>query len=265
MIRWCRRSGLLFALGCAALLGGCGRRVAPGLQRRPEPGRAAAERAPAPTTAPTTEPESAESRACAETLVRLAAQPALAGAAVNEGFVRGYLLGRARGEPVAFLRAPSFDAQRGSLQARALRAELSAAEHPAYAFERVLGKVKKSPALTREVFLTEGYLYSERPELAVLYVNYLALGLLFREPELRLARGAEVWSLKRRDADYEYTDGPERGARARLLLFDRVFVPGNEPGPPLHVDLRLAAAQSLSDEIKLERITEQGVVAALRF
>src|SRR6187402_168499 len=164
MIRWCRRSGLLFALGCAALLGGCGRRVAPGLQRRPEHGRAAAEhgraaaeRAPEPTT----EPESAESRACAETLVRLAAQPALAGAAVNEGFVRGYLLGRARGEPVAFLRAPSFDPRRGSLQARALRAELSSAEHPAYAFERVLGKVKKSPALAREVFLTEGYLYSE--------------------------------------------------------------------------------------------------------
>jgi len=211
------------------------------------------------------EPESAESRACAETLARLAAQPALPGAAVNAGFVRGYLLGRARGEPIVFLRTPSFDPQRGSLQARALRAELAADEHPAFAFERVLGKVKKSALLAREVFLTEGYLYSERPELAALYVNYLALGLLFHEPVLRLARGADVWSLKRQGGDYEYADGPERGQRARLLLFDRVFVPGHEPGPALHADLRLAAAQSLSDEIKLERITEQGVAAALRY
>ncbi|HEY0468857.1 MAG TPA: hypothetical protein VGC79_31915, partial [Polyangiaceae bacterium] len=186
-------------------------------------------------------------------------------AAVNAGFSRGYLLGRARAEPGAFVRTPKFDAQRCSPEARALWADLAAAEQPAYAFERVLARVKKSPELTREVFLTEGYLYSERPELAVLYVNYLALGLLFREPELRLMRGADVWTLKRRDSDYEYADGPQRGERARILLFDRVFVAGKDPGPSLHVDLRGAAAQSLSDEIALERITESGVVASLRF
>ncbi len=198
-------------------------------------------------------------------LARLAAEPALPGAIVNSGFERGYLLGRARAEPIVFLRPPKFDLQRGSLQAHALRAELAADEHPAFAFERVLAKVKKSPELAREVFLTEGYLYTELPELAALYVNYLALGLLFREPELRLARGADVWTLKRHDTDYEYADGPQRGERARILLFDRVFVAGKEPGPPLHADLRLAAAQSLSDEIRLERITDSGVVVALRF
>jgi len=244
-------------LGCAGLLGACGRRDAPDVQRRPEPGKAAPKSDP--------EPESAESRSCAETLAGLAAEPALPGAAVNAGFERGYLLGRARAEPVAFLRTPIFDAEHGSLQVRAMRAELSAEDHPAFAFERVLAKVKKSPELAREVFLTEGYLYTERPELAALYVNFLALGLLFREPELRLARGADVWALKRHDTDYEYADGPQRGERARLLLFDRIFVVGNEPGPSLHVDLRLAAAQSLSDELTLERITEHGAMAALRF
>jgi hypothetical protein len=65
--------------------------------------------------------------------------------------------------------------------------------------------------------------------------------------------------------DYEYADGPQQGQRARILLFDRVFVAGKEPGAPLHVDLRLAAAQSLSDEIRLERLTESGAVVALRF
>ncbi|MEI9950915.1 MAG: hypothetical protein WDO74_18545 [Pseudomonadota bacterium] len=257
MICWRVRSRLFFALGCAGVLGACGRRAAPDAQRRLEPGPVTTESLP--------EPESAESHACAETLARLGAEPALPGAAVNAGFERGYLLGRARAEPVVFWRTPNFDARRGSREARALRAELASDEHPAFAFERVLAKVKKSPELAREVFLTEGYLYTELPELAALYVNYLALGLLFREPELRLARGAEVWSLKRHDTDYEYADGPQRGARARILLFDRVFVAGNEPGPALHLDLRPAAAQSLSDEIKLERITDTGALVALRF
>ncbi len=257
MICWRVRNGLLFALACAGLLGACRRHATPDVQRRPEPGKVAPESLP--------EPESAESRACVETLARLATEPALPGAVVNAGFERGYLLGRARAEPVVFWRTPSFDARRSSREARAWRAELASDEHPAFAFERVLAKVKKSPELAREVFLTEGYLYTELPELAALYVNYLALGLLFREPELRLARGADVWSLKRHDTDYEYADGPQRGERARILLFDRVFVAGSELGPALHLDLRPAAAQSLSDEIKLERITDTGAVAALRF
>ena len=102
---------------------------------------------------------------------RCAGQPAVAGAGVNQGFERALLLGRARAEPVVFLRAPTFDAEHASSRALALRSELLD-EHPAFAFERVLAKVKQSPELAREVFLTEGYLYSESPELAALYVNY---------------------------------------------------------------------------------------------
>jgi len=235
----------------------CERRDRPEIQRRALPKTAELQVLP--------EAESPESRACAQTLARLEGEPALPGAPVNAGFERGYLLGRARAEPIAFIRAPHFDPGRGLPPARALREQLLADEHPAFAFERVLAAVKKSPELAREVFLTEGYLYSERPTLAVLYVNFLALSLLFHEPELRLARGADVWSLKRRDLDYEYVDGPLRGERARLLLFDRVFVSGKEPGPALHLDLRAAAAQSLSDEITLLRITDTGVLASLRF
>ncbi|HEX2671922.1 MAG TPA: hypothetical protein VHM25_13660 [Polyangiaceae bacterium] len=257
MSRWQRGKWLAAVLGFAGLLAACQRRELPEGQRGAEPKSAVSKAVQ--------EAESAESRACAATLSRLEAEPALPGAVVNAGFERGHLLGRARAEPVAFVRTPHFDTQTGSLRARALREELQVEEHPAFAFERVLSEVKKSPELAREVFLTEGYLYSERPALAALFVNYLALGLLFREPELRIARGADVWTLKRRDSDYEYADGPLRGERARLLLFDRVFVAGKEPGPALHVDLRAVAAQSLSDEIALQRITETGVVASLRF
>jgi len=257
MSRWQTGRWSYVVLGCSGLLFACQRAESRDLPGQTQPISSALVTTP--------EAESAESRACAEKLSRLDAEPALPGAPVNAGFERGYLLGRARAEPVAFVRAPQFDSQTGSFRARALREELLVEEHPAFAFERVLSKVKKSPELAREVFLTEGYLYTDRPALAALYVNYLALGLLFREPELRLARGADVWSLKRRDLDYEYVDGPLRGERARLLLFDRVYVPGKEPGPALHVDLRTAAAQTLSDEITIERITETSVVASLRF
>ena len=209
--------------------------------------------------------ESAESRACDEVIAHLSAEPALPGSPVNAGFPRALLLARARAEPVLFTRAPVFDEHTGSAEARAMRAELSAAEPPAYAFERALAHVKNNPELAREVFLTEGYLYSESPELAALYVNYLALGLLFREPEIQLARGLELWTLQRHDGDYVYTAGPERGQRATLLLFDRVFVTGKEPGAALHRDVRGAATQSLADELRIDRLTENAALGTLRY
>jgi len=255
----CRQSGSWSSalVGCAGLLVACQRRELPE-DRRQAPLTAAVAGATSPA-------ESAESRGCAATLSRLQAETALPGAAMNAGFTRAHLLGRARAEPVAFVRAPQFDTRTSSLRARALREALELEERPAFAFERALSEVKKNPELAREVFLTEGYLYTERPALAALYVNYLALGLLFREASLQIARGGEVWSLKRRDSEYEYVDGPMRGERARLLLFDRVYVAGKEPGPALHFDLRAAAAQALSDEIALQRITDSGVAAALRY
>ena len=197
-------------------------------------------------------------------MLQLAAEPALPGALINGGFGRAALLGRARAEPVLFLRAPHFEEAAASPEARSLRADLGVPA-PAFAFERALGKAKKNPELAREVFLTEGYLYTESPELAALFVNYLALGLLFRESELRLARGADVWTLVRHEGDYLYKDGPEHGERATLLLFDRVYIAGKEPGPALHVDVRGAAAQGLADEMRIDHLSEGGAVGALRF
>jgi hypothetical protein len=240
-------------------------------RRDPRPSRQSAPVTIAPSGAapvldvPASAAESAENQSCAALIERLAREPALPGSVVNGGFARAFLLGRARAEPVVFMRAPVFDAPRASPEARAIRADLAADPHPAQSFERALSRVRKHPELAREVFLTEGYLYTESPELAALYVNYLALGLLFREPELRLARGRERWTLVRHDGDYAYKDGPDRGQRASLLLFDRVFLPGVEPGPALHLDVRTAATQSFADEIRLDRLTADGAVVAVRF
>jgi hypothetical protein len=256
MTRWCalRALGLTFGGFVVASAGACSRRDAPGTGRTPARAAVVA-----------VSSASAHSRACAEVIARLNGEPALPGSPINAGFARALLLARARAEPVLFIRAPVFDERTASSEARALRAELSAAEQPAFAFERALARARKSPELARELFLTEGYLYSESAAVAALYVNYLALGLLFREPEIQLERGSELWTLQRHDGDYLFKDGPERGQRASLLLFDRVFVAGKSPGAALHRDVRGAAAQSFSDELRIDRLTDEGAVGALRF
>jgi hypothetical protein len=242
---------------------GCSRRDAPS---RPAPGAELATSAALSSAAAATPTiESAEHRQCQAAVARLQSEPELPGAAINAGFARGLLLGRARGEPVVFWRAPRFDPEHASAEGRALRADLSSNPHPAPAFERALERIRKKPELAREVFLTEDYLYTESPELAALYVNYLALGLLFREPEILLTRGREQWTLVRHHGDYEFKDGPERGRRASLLLFDRISLPKAAPAPALHADLRAVAALTLADEIRLDRLTQSGALAALRF
>lgn len=253
--RWA--SGSSAALCVGACIAACAKDRAPG----PQPARA---RASAPPVADA-DLDSSETRACTRRLAALRREAALPGSVVNAGFARALLLGRARGEPVVFWRAPRFQPRDRSSAALALRRELERGEHPGYAFERILSKLRKNPELAREVFLTEGYLYTESPALAVLFVEQLALGVLFREPKLRLARGSEIWTLQRRDMDYEYQDGPQQGQRARLLLFDRVFVLGRDPGPALHLDARPLAARSLADEVRLDRFTESGALGALRF
>ena len=259
-----RASGFVLAGLAAWAAAACARHEPVPSPAGPAPA-ALAQAATLPEASATEAAESLESQACAVTIARLGTEPALPGAAINGQLTRAILLGRARAEPVVFWRAPVFDEARGTLQARALRADLAADEHPAYAFERALAKARKSPELAREVFLTEGYLYTESAELGALFVNYLALGLLFREPELRLARGRDVWALRRRDADYVYVDGPLRGERATLLLFDRVYVADKEPSSALHLDVRGAATRALADELRLDRLTEHGAVGALRF
>lgn len=209
--------------------------------------------------------EDAASLACAQTLSRLETEPALPGALVNAGIERATLLGRARAEPVLFTRPPQLDPKQTSVEARQIREELATDAHPAQAFERALLRVRKNPELAREVFLTEGYLYVESPDLAALYVNFLALGLLFHEPEIMLERGHDRFQLTRHGTDYEYETGPERGQRASLLLFDRLSLPGKMPAESLQLDVRRAAAQSAADEIRIDRLTASGAVAALRF
>ncbi|HKY37096.1 MAG TPA: hypothetical protein VJN18_14215 [Polyangiaceae bacterium] len=171
---------------------------------------------------------------------------------VNEPALRAHLLGRAKAAPVMFLSRP--EADQAHPAAAPLRQELEVSPGH-FNFDRVVGKMRSDPALARAVFLREGYLYTESPELAMLYGS-LTLSLLFRDQELHIMRGSEELSARRvKDGAYEYTSGPERGRRAKLLLFDRVAAAGAAWGEPRHVDLEPLAAALGFDELAVSRAT----------
>ncbi|HOU91560.1 MAG TPA: hypothetical protein PLU22_10985, partial [Polyangiaceae bacterium] len=189
--------------------------------------------------------------------------PALPGAPDLEAH-RAELLARAKAEPVVFVRAPVQPAA-ATPEIAHYRALIAGAEAPAAVLVDVYPTLRRRPALAREVLLHEGYLYAESPALAVALVDLIELRHLFDAPELVLARGARTIRLRRDELDYRYVDGPDAGAKASLLLFDRVWPAGEEPGPPLHRALDDLVDVAGVERVKIERWTERGVLARLRY
>ena len=228
------------------------------------PGRAGMAGVPALGPAQRGEPEhEAEvDRECLARRAELWKRPELALPATDAPDLRAQLLGRTKNVPVLFLSRP--EPEPANPAADALRGALEAA--PGYAtFDTVVGKVRRSPELARAVFLRDGYLYTESPELAVLYGS-LTLSLLFREPELHIVRGADELVARRlNDGDYEYATGDERGHRAKLLLFDRVAPASMSFGPTRHVDLRVLARALGFDELSIARATSEQLAVDISY
>ncbi len=209
---------------------------------------------------PRLDPEADAERRCRAEMAEISARPGLQLPPSSDPALRAQLLGRTKSAPVLFLNRPAADENATSA---ALRAQLETL--PGYqTFGTVIGKVRKDPPLARAVFLRDGYLYTENPELASLYGS-LTLSLLFREPELRIVRGdEELFARRLEDGDYEYTSGEERGRRAKLFLFDRI-APVDEPlGASAHLDLREPYRELAFDELVVERAsTEHLLVSAV--
>src|SRR6478735_3710640 len=74
----------------------------------------------------------------------------------------------------------------------------------------------------------------------------------------------ELRQLLLRDV-YYHIDGPMKGERARLLLLDRVWLPGEELGPVLHVDVRPLAALLGFEQMRIDHLGEREIVAELLF
>lgn len=178
---------------------------------------------------------------------------------------RAAIVGRAKSEPVLFRRAPEL-ATDVTTEVTSLRSQLDKSPSPGWALHGLYGHLRNRPEVARGVLLREGYLYSESPDLAAAFVDFVELHHLFNEKELVIQRGTALLNAKKGSSFwYEYTDGPERGQRARLLFLDRVWPKGTDPGPPLHVALRGVAASAGFEHMRVDHISEKYLVAKLRY
>jgi hypothetical protein len=107
----------------------------------------------------------------------------------------------------------------------------------------VRDRYKTDKAFLREVFLSQGYFYEDRVDVAPAVIKEITLPDLFDEPLLYRLRDGEIETLAR--CESEYCD--PNGIRAALLLNDRVAAQKEALLPLLHVDVsevrRLTFAQ----------------------
>jgi hypothetical protein len=177
---------------------------------------------------------------------------------------RADVLARAKAEPVVFLRTPRVTPTT-SAAVEHYRQRLKRGKSPAYTLHHIYGELRKVPEVARAVLLREGYLYAESPGLASALEDFVKLHHLFREPELVIQRGATRLRVRRGKRHYEYVTGPEPGERASLLLLDRVWVAGHDPGEALHVAVADLPSRVGADRMRIRRLTADGIVADLRY
>jgi len=195
-----------------------------------------------------------------ERIIQLPALPGAPGFEKN----RAEILARAKAEPVVFLRTPRLT-ETTSVAVEHYRRRLLRGRSPAYTLHHIYGELRKVPEIARAVLLREGYLYTESPGLASALEDFVKLHHLFREPELVIQRGVNRLRVRRGKRHYEYVDGPEPGARASLLLLDRVWVAGHDPGQALHVAVADLPHRVGADRMRIRRLTADGIVADLRY
>jgi hypothetical protein len=177
---------------------------------------------------------------------------------------RARLLAEVKATPVVFLKEPRFDGSDAVLAH--FRRKLDQSELPGRALSGLRSRFRRNPELLRAVLLTEGYLYATTPALGSALSEGLTPSDLFRDPEIVIERGAvRITARRAADGRYVIVGGPDAGKPARTLLWDRVWAAGAEPGEPLHADARLLLEELRADGLELEHVTDEGIVATLRY
>jgi hypothetical protein len=254
------RSSARLTLLFAAALAGCG-------TSRAEVG-AGASAQPSAVTAATPAPADEEGDRCRARVAELQAAPELPGA---PGFEQNRIaiLGRARGEPMVFVRTPKqVDPETLPPEAKKSLETFTKARPPG----RVLALVKRHKTdkpMLRTLLLREGYTYAEEPADALALAADVKLVDLFDETTIYLQRGVRTHKLARvleqKESRYVFDGGPLAGITADLLFGDRVALAPEELGAPLHRDLAALSEEQGFDRTKIVRTTDKAIVADLRF
>jgi hypothetical protein len=199
---------------------------------------------------------------CEERIAQIQHAEALPGAPEFENN-RALILMRAKAEPVLFLREPrpTTELAKG-LAPHQKRLLGSTAREAAYGLVRAF---RGRPEDLRQLFLREGYLYITDSGAARDLGATLTLEDLFVEPRLRLERGSEQFSIRKDKGKYLYENGASAGQRAQILMFDRVWIEGVDPGPALHVELREPYERASMDQLRPMRLTAGALWAQVRY
>jgi hypothetical protein len=176
---------------------------------------------------------------------------------------RAAFLMRAKAEPIFFLREPKVTLV--SSKGMAAQQRRLVGPYAREATNELVRSFRGRPDELKQLFLRESYLYTSDPSVARELNANLDVADLFIEPELTLLRGGEELHLVREKAKYVYKNGSASGQRAQLLLFDRIWVTGHDPGPSLHVELREALSRGSMSQIQPLHVTESGLVARVRY
>jgi hypothetical protein len=244
-----------------ALLGGCAGGTDEAVETMEGSGGTSSESRPLPTPA-----SAAGTLSCHARIEAALARPALPGTPAYDE-VRAEILGRARGEPMVFVRDPA-RADDAMLSPAARRARAATARHaPGARIEAMKRLLSQDPRALRQLVLREGYAFSDDP-LDALAISRLELRDLFDEPDIVRLRGSTVRRLiasrEHGERLYREADGPRKGKRAELVFGDRLAIDEAELGAPLHRDVRALAEETGLDRFAIEHRTESALVGSIR-
>jgi hypothetical protein len=177
---------------------------------------------------------------------------------------RAAMVARAKSEPVFFVSRPAL-APSANKEVVTLRGYLEKTEMAWRAVAELRKQLEDRKDVAREVFLPDGYLYSENPNLAFALVSQVKPTDVFDSDSLWIQRGALVMHARRDAANgYVYLDGPEAGNRVRLLHLDRLG-DGAVPKVALHRDFRVLRGQLYFEQAEIRHVTQATIVANLRY
>lgn len=245
-------------LACVAIWSACGCRKAP----HEEPNGIRRELIGAETRADADGEERAR-RDCERRMREVLAEPALKNIpALEPTRVRFFM--KVKAEPVLFVRAPEYTDEGATLTVQGYREMLLSRANPFGIVTKILEESHGFPKQARAALLRDGYLYATDPQTGTWLANLVQPQDVFGQDRIWIQRGEQVLHAVRRGDRFYYTDGELEGQRARFILFDRAGAT-DEPGPPVHRDLRAARYRLHFDRMELRHLTERHIVANLKY